>query len=465
MKPEAPQNEALEIDIYQIVKDDLLAKNRTDGTGWDIAWADYRRDWMDATSSRFAYRCLPLTIVNQLGFCIPNPVGFTARWKSRSSSTIDFKFDAAGDTWSQYVVSHFGNGVITWHTPYLFRTRPTGSRLLVMGPPNGGLKPHCHALTGLIETDWISMSFTMNWKIITPGEDIRFERGEPLFHAIPMARNPCLDIEHATVTYRRITDAPELAEVYNKWVISRRDFRTRKTKGELGASDWQKHYFRGVNIEGEPADTEHFTRIATPQIRMLAGTKVEPAKMPSTRSQTLKATVTEAPASRLAPADPTLAGDARVADARSDSPVGRANALGWWVFSPCDLALVWRGGRAFELKLFTAEEGGGAESLQGIVEIGEDAEGVVTIWTGLSLQTPPGWCLKTQSPANVLSSPFVRVQEEILDTDAEAKPLAIKLRFVETGRPLHLRSAAAWPPLAQLVPIPREVSWDVETSG
>ena len=75
----------LEVRIYQIVDDTMLKENRTDGTGWEWCWADWQRDWMDATPNRFAYRCLPLTIVNQTGWWIRNPVGFTATWRGHRS--------------------------------------------------------------------------------------------------------------------------------------------------------------------------------------------------------------------------------------------------------------------------------------------------------------------------------------------------------------------------------------------
>ena len=72
-----------------------MKTNRADGTGWDWCWADWRRDWMDATPNRYAYRCLPLTIVNQTGWLVKNPVGFTAIWDGNPGpGTIDFWFDA-----------------------------------------------------------------------------------------------------------------------------------------------------------------------------------------------------------------------------------------------------------------------------------------------------------------------------------------------------------------------------------
>src|ERR1043166_4506215 len=94
----------LELDIYQIADDALLHENRTDGTGWAWGWADFARDWMDASPGKFAYRCLPLTICNQTGWWVGNPVPFTAIWDGRPEpGSVGFIFDHSGDTWRHWV--------------------------------------------------------------------------------------------------------------------------------------------------------------------------------------------------------------------------------------------------------------------------------------------------------------------------------------------------------------------------
>jgi hypothetical protein len=111
------QSPRLEVVIYQIADDALFAKNRIDGTGWDWKWADWRRDWMDETPSKYAYRCLPLTIANQTGWWILNPVGFTAIWNGRREpGSIQFLFDGAPALWADWINNQFGEGVITWNT-------------------------------------------------------------------------------------------------------------------------------------------------------------------------------------------------------------------------------------------------------------------------------------------------------------------------------------------------------------
>jgi hypothetical protein len=266
----------LEVDIYQIVDDTMLRRNRTDGTGWEWCWADWQRAWMDATPNRYAYRCLPLTIVNQTGWWIKNPVGFSAVWRGwNGPGSMEFAFDASGDLWKNWINSQFGEGIITWNTPFLFRTKPEGSRLLVCGPANY-FKTNAQPLTALIESDWMSMSFTMNWKVPIPNRPVRFDFGEPLFQAIPLISNVCADLETASVNYRRLIDEPEMLAQYNDWHHARREFHELKARGEVKGDDWQKDYFLGRDMTGREVAPDHRTKVKAPIIRYAPGAEPPP---------------------------------------------------------------------------------------------------------------------------------------------------------------------------------------------
>jgi LPS sulfotransferase NodH len=256
----------LEVAIYQIVDDGLLKENRADGSGWDWCWADWQRSWMDASQSRFAYRCLPLTIANQTGLWVKNPVGFTATWRGHDQpGSIDFHFDVAAELWKNWVSSIFGLGIITWNTPFLFRTKPDGSRLLVCGPANY-FKDNAHPLTAIIESDWMNMSFTMNWKVMRSDQPIRFEAGDPLFQVIPVLGNACSDLEHSSVVYRKLDDDPEIARAYREWDQSRSRFTARSKAGELKPDDWQRDYFLGRDAAGRHVAPAHMTKVKPPRI-------------------------------------------------------------------------------------------------------------------------------------------------------------------------------------------------------
>jgi LPS sulfotransferase NodH len=260
----------LEVDIFQIADDALFKKHRPSGTGWDWGNAPAQRDWMDQTQSRFAYRCLPLTIANQTGWWVCNPIGFTAEWEGNpGSGGITFRFDCEADVWSKLVNDQFGHGIITWNTPLLFRTRPAGSRLLIGGPVNQ-FKHGAAPMTAIMETDWTTASFTMNWKLTQPGLPVRFDQGEPLFQVIPLLCDPCHQFELAQVTYRKLADDPEVAAAYLRWSNSRDQFHQLKQAGAAKPDDWQKDYFRGrQSAEDRPVEG-HVTKVNPPEVKFIA---------------------------------------------------------------------------------------------------------------------------------------------------------------------------------------------------
>src|SRR5262245_12937096 len=148
----------------------------SDTARMSIACGPPQREWMDASDDRFAYRCLPMVLANQAGWMIENPVDFTACWNGglkREDEWIEFgeqqslnqltfqvsvgPAERAGDS---RVTSHFGEGVITFQVPYLFRT-PPGINLWVKGPSNW-IKDGAYALEGIVEADWSAATFTMN---------------------------------------------------------------------------------------------------------------------------------------------------------------------------------------------------------------------------------------------------------------------------------------------------------------
>jgi uncharacterized protein DUF6065 len=256
----------LEIDIYQLAGDDMFRSNRPDGNGWHWSWAPWQRDWMEETQNKFAYRCLPLTIANQTGWWVYNPVGFTAVWRGEAApGSVHFLFDSRQDLWSQWINNQFGHGIITWNTPFLVRTRPHGSRLLISGPVNH-FKDRVQPLTAVVESDWMVMSFTMNYKITAPNVTIRFDTGEPLFQLIPLSSNLCTDLEQSKVRYMKLTDDPEVAEAYQKWSDGRQRFHQQKKAGDVRPDSWQKDYFQGRDPQGREAPQGHVTRITPPQI-------------------------------------------------------------------------------------------------------------------------------------------------------------------------------------------------------
>jgi hypothetical protein len=226
----------------------------------EIAPAPRWRDWMNATRSRFANRCLPLLMANESGWVLLNPLGFDVVWdggSERDALTIDF--DGVAQR-SPGVESLFGHGIITWTIPYLFRTAP-GYNLLARGPANWPKDGVC-ALEGLVETDWATAPFTMNWKVTRAQCTVRFEKDEAFCMIVPSRRG---ELEAFAPEIRHVREDPPTARGWKQWLQSREELHVRKFLGlhsgdyEQDLDAWEKDYFKGRGADGRDAP-EHDTK-------------------------------------------------------------------------------------------------------------------------------------------------------------------------------------------------------------
>lgn len=216
--------------------------------------APIARAWMDNAHLRHPYRCLPLVIANQCGWVLRCPVGFSAYWYGGvAKEDIELRFDTPDNR----IVSHFGSGVITFTVPFLFRT-PPDINLWVKGPSNW-VKDGVQALEGVVETDWIASTFTMNWKMTRSNEWVRFDQGEPFCMLVPVPRGL---VETLVPRFESITANPELEAQYRKWENSRSGFLEGLTTRDPDAvaRGWQKDYFQGRTPDGKAIDS-HQTRL------------------------------------------------------------------------------------------------------------------------------------------------------------------------------------------------------------
>lgn len=223
----------------------------------EIKPASASRGWMDQTVQQFAYRCLPLNIANAYGWTMNNDVGFYATWNGETGKDCIAIQTDNGEP-HPLALSHFGYGVLTFNTGYLFRTDP-GYGLMVTGPINiqkDGALP----LSGLVETDWSPYTFTMNWKFTRPGRPVRFDPGEPFCQFYPLQTDGLDDIQPEMRDLG--TDSPDTYKRYREWSESRNAFnRDLKIEGtEANRMGWQREYFQGKH-DPETRIKTHKTRV------------------------------------------------------------------------------------------------------------------------------------------------------------------------------------------------------------
>lgn len=214
------------------------------------------RGWMDTTRDAFAYRCLPLVMGNQLGWEALCPVTFSATWNGGPrAEDLEIVFE---DDESTLIESHFGEGVLTFKTGYLFRT-PPGHNLWVKGPanrPKDGIAP----LEGLVEADWGPFAFTMNWRFTRADQRITFARGEPFLCIVPYPRHY---VERYAPAIQPLAANPGLEAEFLEWKASRNRFLAEmEVEGsEAEQVGWQKHYMHGTTPVGERF-AEHARRLS-----------------------------------------------------------------------------------------------------------------------------------------------------------------------------------------------------------
>lgn len=208
--------------------------------------ANSKREWMDDASAKNPYRCLPLSMANSWGWEILSNAKFTATWDGgKGSNAVKVVVHAGTEAPS----SHFGEGTLTWHSGYIFKT-PYPYGLYVTGAPNYP-KPNVIPLSGVVETNWLAYTFTMNWRFTQPGS-FTMDIGEPFCQIFPVDMNT---FDNVTPEIRTLhTDDKEFHDLYWDWNVSRANYMNlRRTPGtpESVSGVWQKHYFQGLYPAGE----------------------------------------------------------------------------------------------------------------------------------------------------------------------------------------------------------------------
>ncbi len=215
-----------------------------------------RRQWMEETHQRYAYRCLPLTIANAMGWQILSPCRVMIEWHGGDSQD-DLKV-YCDYRWRSFVLSHFGHGIVTFAVGYLLRTDP-GVGTWVRGAPNQP-KDGIVALDGIVETDWLPFPFTMNWRFTRPGL-VTFEAGEPICFVTPFRYR---ELEEAQPEIMPLSANPELQKEHQEWVNERKDFNKKlfAQDEETVKQGWTRYYMQGKRMDGEGGNPLHLTNAA-----------------------------------------------------------------------------------------------------------------------------------------------------------------------------------------------------------
>lgn len=236
----------------------------------DLIPAKKKREWMDNTIHKFAYRCLPLSIANSTGWLLVTKHPCVVNWNG-GTDIKDLSVHIDADT-SEFAASNFGNGIVTFQPGYLFKTSP-GWDMYVTGPPNEFID-FMQPLTGIVETNWLNSTFTMNWQLVKKGY-FTIPAGTPICQILPI---PHYDDIEFDVTERSITDDIEVFNEFAHWSMKRAkkiadlhsSVTENKSVGSIDLNDpnthWDKDYMKGLDMKGKK-QYNHTTNIKFPKFK------------------------------------------------------------------------------------------------------------------------------------------------------------------------------------------------------
>lgn len=147
-----------------------------------IRQARPRRDWMDDTYKKHAYKCLPMTSANTHGWELVLQQDVVVQLDSPTSvprvlSGEKITHTTDGSKYERPVASQSIIGIVSFDTGWAMQT-PEGVSTWITGTPNyfvDGAVP----LTASIPTSWWPDPWNMNWKITKLNTPVHFPKGMP----------------------------------------------------------------------------------------------------------------------------------------------------------------------------------------------------------------------------------------------------------------------------------------------
>ena len=171
---------------------------RDNGPVANIEPLSAKRDWMEATFDKHAYRCLPVTITNQLGWAISFPEDITFMWDGQISTSGEHVKVLAGE---KYIQTGRGQATVSFETGLVFRT-PENYSLLTYNVPNmfmEGVSPY----TTIISSSFFEGPLPVAWKVTKPFVPITIKAGQPVAAVFPISLT---EIQGSVLTVKDIKD-------------------------------------------------------------------------------------------------------------------------------------------------------------------------------------------------------------------------------------------------------------------
>jgi hypothetical protein len=212
----------------------------------DISPMSIKRDWMDDTPEKHAYRCFPVTLANVTG------------WNISCKQDIKFIWDGINDTSQDHVkilegedFTYTGRGQssLSVHTGIVIRTEPNIS-IMTVNPVNY-FNDGFETISTVISTSWLDTGFPLAIRAKVPNKEILIKAGEPIATIIPISLSAMDKTEIQIVNY---SDPGRVRENKNKsyGIASQKN---------ISVGKWTSWYRNATNEHGEKIGSHEVTTL------------------------------------------------------------------------------------------------------------------------------------------------------------------------------------------------------------
>jgi hypothetical protein len=170
---------SLKIDVYQ-----------KDNFDVNFSALSVKRDWMDATFEKHAYRCFPVSLANTVGWTFSYPEDISFIWDGNPGSEDGHVEVLSGH---EYVFTNRSNATISFNSGLTFRSEANIS-LLMMPVPNQFIDG-VQGFTTIISTSVLQPALPYAWKITKANEVITIPAHTPIVSIIPINLTELQDVE------------------------------------------------------------------------------------------------------------------------------------------------------------------------------------------------------------------------------------------------------------------------------
>jgi hypothetical protein len=195
-----------------------------------------KRDWMDETPEKHAYRCFPVTQANMVGWYLYSEKDIRFIWNGINSTSADTVEILEG---SDFTYTGRGQSTISFMTGLIFRTEKNIS-FFTINPVNY-FNENFETMSSLISTSFFDNDYPLAIKAKIPNKEILIKAGEPLATIIPISLSALDDTCIEMYEYQDLQNIRQTAS---------------KAYGEAAQvvnsrGEWTDWYREAVNEKGE----------------------------------------------------------------------------------------------------------------------------------------------------------------------------------------------------------------------